>query len=235
MLRCYRFRATERKRSCNAGYRSVQHSVPFKWKKLFRRLIERCDHFACEVPSSRARFVYSLKTIFSSLCGLPLTVCFVKVARYLLPSDRSLSPSCRSLSPSGLSLSPSFGSLAISFLRVSHYLLPSGRSLSPSFGSLADRCLLRVVRCLISFDVSLLHCIFSSLLWYPLCLVCYLFTPSKCTVTKRNGVLPFYRSKERSKCETETVRQWNGNGKYRCTETERQRNGNFSMPPTVYL
>ena len=29
------------------------------------------------------------------------------------------------------------------------------------------------------------------------------------------------------------VQQWNGNGKYRCTETERQRNGNFSMPPTV--
>ena len=98
-------------------------------------------------------------TVFChSLCGLLLTVCFVKVARYLLPSDRSLSPSCRSLSPSGLSLSPSLGSLAISFvslaisfrslaisfLRVTRYLLPSGLSLfpsslslSPSFGSLA--------------------------------------------------------------------------------------------------
>ena len=200
MLRCYRFRATERKRSCNAGYRSVQRSVPFKRKKLFRRLIERCDRFACEVPSSPCPFRIltknhlQLAVFCRSLCGLPLTVCFVKVARYLLPSDRSLSPS-------GLSLSPSFGSLAISFprvarylLRVSRYLLPSGLSLSPSFGSLADRCLLRVVRCFISFDVSLLHCIFSSLLWYPLCLACYLFTPSKCTVTKRNGVLPFYRS-----------------------------------------
>ena len=188
MLRCYRFRATERKRSCNAGYRSVQRSVPFKRKKLFRHLIERCDRFACEVPSSPCPFRILIKNhlqlaVFCrSLCGLPFTVCFVKVARYLLPSDRSLSPSCRSLSPScrslsplGLSLSPSFGSLAISFeslaisfLRVSRYLLPSGRSLSPSFGSLADRCLLRVVRCFISFDVSLLHCIFSSLLWYPL-------------------------------------------------------------------
>ena len=207
MLRCYRFRATERKRSCNAGYRSVQRSVPFKRKKLFRRLIERCDRFACEVPSSPCPFRIltknhlQLAVFCRSLCGLPLTVCFVKVARYLLPSDRSLSPSCRSLSPSGLSLFPSLGSLAISFeslaisfLRVSRYLLPSGRSLSPSFGSLADRCLLRVVRCFISFDVSLLHCIFSSLLWYPLCLACYLFTPSKCTVTKRNGVLPFNRS-----------------------------------------
>ena len=149
----------------------------------------------CRLP--RARFVYSLKTIFSSLssvarcvvCRSPsallrsLAISFPRIARY---------PSCRSLI--------SFGSLAISFprvaryvLRVSRYLLPSGRSLSPSFGSLADRCLLRVVRCFISFDVSL-HCIFSSLLWYPLCLACYLFTPSKCTVTKRNGVLPFYRS-----------------------------------------
>ena len=163
MLRCYRFCATERKRSCNAGYRSVQRSVPFKRKKLFRRLIERCDRFACEVPSSPCPFRIltknhlQLAVFCRSLCGLPLTVCFVKVARYLLPSDRSLSPS-------GLSLSPSLGLLAISFLRVSRYLLPSGCSLSPSFGSLADRCLLRVVRCFISFDVSLLHCIFSSLL-----------------------------------------------------------------------
>ena len=199
MLRCYRFRETERKRSCNAGYRSVQRSVPFKRKKLFRRLIERCDRFACEVPSSPCPFSIltknhlQLAVFCRSLCGLPLTVCFVKVARYLLPSDRSLSPSCRSLSPSGRSLSPSLGSLAISFECLA-LLFPSGRSLSPSFGSLTDRCLLRVVRCFISFDVSLLHCIFSSLLWYPLCLACYLFTPSKCTVTKRNGVLPFYRS-----------------------------------------
>ena len=185
---------------CNAPFR-------FKRKKLFRRLIERCDHFACKVPSSPCPFHIltctknhlQLTVFCRSLCGLPLTVCFVKVARYLLPSDRSLSPSCCSLSPLGLSLSPSFGSLAISFkslaisfLRVSRYLLPSGRSLSPSFGSLADR-LLRVVRCFISFDVSL-HCIFSSLLWYPLRLACYLFTPSKCMVTKRNGVLPFYHS-----------------------------------------
>ena len=142
MLRCYRFRATERKRSCNAGYRSVQRSVPFKRKKLFRRLIERCDRFACEVPSSPCPFRIltknhlQLAVFCRSLCGLPLTVCFVKVARYLLPSDRSLSPSCRSLSPSGLSLSPSFGSLAISFeslaisfLQVARYLLRSGRSL----------------------------------------------------------------------------------------------------------
>ena len=142
MLRCYRFRATERKRSCNAGYRSVQRSVPFKRKNLFRRLIERCDRFACEVPSSPCPFRIltknhlQLAVFCRSLCGLPLTVCFVKVARYLLPSDRSLSPSCRSLSPSGLSLSPSFGSLAISFeslaisfLRVARYLLRSGRSL----------------------------------------------------------------------------------------------------------
>ena len=152
----------------------------------------------CRLPC--ARFVYSLKTIFSSLssvarcvvCRSPsallrsLAISFPRIARYLLPSGRSLSPSL------GL-LTISFESLAISFLQVSRYLLPSGRSLSPSFGSLADRCL-RVVRCFISFDVSLLHCIFSSLLWYPLCLACYLFTPSKCTVTKRNGVLPFYRS-----------------------------------------
>ena len=200
MLWCYRFRATEQKQSCNAGYRSVQRSVPFKRKKLFCRLIERCDRFACEVPSSPCPFRIltknhlQLAVFCRSLCGLPLTVCFVKVARYLLPLDRSLSPSCRSLSPSGLSLSPSFGSLAISFLQVSRYLLASGRSLSPSFGSLADRCLLRVVRCFISFDISLLHCIFSSLLWYPLCLACYLFTPSKCTVTKQNRVLLFYHS-----------------------------------------
>ena len=160
----------------------------------------------CRLP--RARFVYSLKTIFSSLssvarcvvCRSPsallrsLAISFPRIARYLLRVSRYLLPSGRSLSPSLGSLAISFESLAISFLRVSRYLLPSGRSLSPSFGSLADRCLLRVVRCFISFDVSLLHCIFSSLLWYPLCLACYLFTPSKCTVTKRNGVLPFYRS-----------------------------------------
>ena len=166
----------------------------------------------CRLP--RARFVYSLKTIFSSLssvarcvvCRSPsallrsLAISFpriarylLRVARYLLRVSRYLLPSGRSLSPSLGSLAISFESLAISFLRVSRYLLPSGRSLSPSFGSLADRCL-RVVRCFISFDVSLLHCIFSSLLWYPLCLACYLFTASKCTVTKRNGVLPFYRS-----------------------------------------
>ncbi len=175
MLWCYCFRATERKRSWNAGYRSVQRSVPFKRKKLFQRLIERCDRFACEVPSSPCPFRIltknhlQLAVFCRSLCGLPLTVCFVKVARYLLRVARYL-------------------------LLVSRYLLPSGRSLSPSLGSLADRCLLRVVRCFISFDVSFLHCIFSSLLWYPLCLACYLFTPSKCTVTKRNGVLPFYRS-----------------------------------------
>ena len=204
MLRCYRFRATERKRSCNAGYRSVQRSVPFKRKKLFRRLIERCDRFACEVPSSPCPFRIltknhlQLAVFCRSLCGLPLTVCFAisfpRIARYLLRVARYLLRVSRYHFPSGRSLSPSLGSLAISFLRVSRYLLPSGRSLSPSFGSLADRCLLRVVRCFISFDVSLLHCIFSSLLWYPLCLACYLFTPSKCTVTKRNGVLPFYRS-----------------------------------------
>ena len=157
---------------------------------------------------TRARFVYSLKTIFSSLssvarcvvCRSPsallrsLAISFPRIARYLLRVARYLLRVSRYLLPSGRSLSPSLGSLAISFLRVSRYLLRSGRSLSPSFGSLADRCLLRVVRCFISFDVSLLHCIFSSLLWYPLCLACYLFTPSKCTVTKRNGVLPFYRS-----------------------------------------
>ena len=157
VLPCYRFRATERKRSCNAGYRSVQRSVPFKRKKLFRRLIERCDRFACEVPSSPCPFRIltknhlQLAVFCRSLCGLPLTVCFVKVARYLLPSDRSLSPLCLSLSPSGLSLSPSlgslaisfeslaisFGSLAISFPRFARYLLPSGLSLSPSFRSLA--------------------------------------------------------------------------------------------------
>ena len=160
----------------------------------------------CRLP--RARFVYSLKTIFSSLssvarcvvCRSPsallrsLVISFPRIARYLLRVARYLLRVSRYLLPSGRSLSPSLGSLAISFLRVSRYLLPSGRSLSPSFGSLADRCLLRVVRCFISFDVSLLHCIFSYLLWYPLCLACYLFTPSKCTVTKRNGVLPFYRS-----------------------------------------
>ena len=160
----------------------------------------------CRLP--RARFVYSLKTIFSSLssvarcvvCRSPsallrsLAISFPRIARYLLRVARYLLRVSRYLLPSGRSLSPSLGSLAISFLRVSRYLLPSGRSLSPSFGSLADRCLLRVVRCFISFDVSLLHCIFSYLLWYPLCLACYLFTPSKCSVTKRNGVLPFYRS-----------------------------------------
>ena len=167
----------------------------------------------CRLP--RARFVYSLKTIFSSVssvarcvvCRSPsallrsLAISFPRIARYLLRVARYLLRVSRYLLPSGRSLSPSFGSLAISFeslaisfLQVSRYLLPSGRSLSPSFGSLADRCLLRVVRCFISFDVSLLHCIFSSLLWYPLCLACYLFTPSKCTVTKQNGVLPFYRS-----------------------------------------
>ena len=160
----------------------------------------------CRLP--RARFVYSLKTIFSSLssvarcvvCRSPsallrsLAISFPRIARYLLRVARYLLRVSCYLLPSGRSLSPSLGSLAISFFRVSRYLLPSGRSLSPSFGSLADRCLLRVVRCFISFDVSLLHCIFSSLLWYPLCLACYLFTPSKCTVTKRNGVLPFYRS-----------------------------------------
>ena len=207
MLRCYRFHATERKWSCNAGYRSVQRSVPFKRKKLFRRLIERCDRFACEVPSSPCPFRIltknhlQLAVFCCSLCGLPLTICFVKVAcyllrvaHYLLRVFRYLLPSGRSLSPSLGSLAISFESLAISFLRVSRYLLPSGRSLSPSFGSLADRCLLRVVRCFISFDISLLHCIFSFLLWYPLCLACYLFTPSKCMVTKRNGVLPFYHS-----------------------------------------
>ena len=135
MLRCYRFRETERKRSCNAGYRSVQRSVPFKRKKIFRRLIERCDRFACEVPSSPCPFRILTKNhlqfaVFCrSLCGLPLTVCFVKVARYLLPSDRSLSPSCRSLSPSFGSLAISFESLAISFLQVARYLLRSGRSL----------------------------------------------------------------------------------------------------------
>ena len=128
MLRCYRFRATKRKRSCNAGYRSVQRSVPFKRKKLFRRLIERCDRFACEVPSSPCPFRIltknhlQLAVFCRSLCGLPFTVCFVKVARYLLPSDRSLSPSCRSLSPS-------LGSLATSFLQVARYLLRSGCSL----------------------------------------------------------------------------------------------------------
>ena len=137
-------------------------------------------HAKCCLP--RARFVYSLKTIFSSLSS---------VARCVV---------CRSPSALLRSLAISFPPIA-RYLRVARYLLrvaryhlPSGRSLSPSFGSLADRCLLRVIRCFISFDVSLLHCIFSSLLWYPLCLACYLFTPSKCTVTKRNGVLPFYRS-----------------------------------------
>ena len=135
MLRCYRFRATERKRSCNAGYRSVQRSVPFKRKKLFRRLIERCDRFACEVPSSPCPFRIltknhlQLAVFCRSLCGLPLTVCFVKVARYLLRVSRYLLPSGRSLSPSSLSLSSSFGSLAISFLQVARYLLRSGRSL----------------------------------------------------------------------------------------------------------
>ena len=143
MLRCYRFRATERKRSCNAGYRSVQRSVPFKRKKLFRRLIERCDRFACEVPSSRARFVYSLKTIFSSLssvtrcvvCRSPsallrsLAISFPRIARYLLRVSRYLLPSGRSLSPSLGSLAISFESLAISFLRISRYLVRSGHSL----------------------------------------------------------------------------------------------------------
>ena len=110
MLRCCRFRATERKRSCNAGYRSVQRSIPFKQKKLFRRLIERCDRFACEVPSSPCPFRIltknhlQLAVFCRSLCGLPLTVCFVKVARYLLRVARYL-------------------------LRVSRYLLRSGRSL----------------------------------------------------------------------------------------------------------
>ena len=141
MLRCYRFRATERKRSCNAGYCSVQRSIPFKRKKLFRCLIERCDRFACKVPSSPCPFriltknYLQLAVFCRSLCGLPLTVCFVKVARYLLRVaryllrvSRYLLPSGRSLSPS-LSLSPSFGSLAISFLQVTRYLLRSGRSL----------------------------------------------------------------------------------------------------------
>ena len=149
----------------------------------------------CRLP--RARFVYSLKTIFSSLSSVArCVVCRLPSAllRSLAISFVSLAISFGSLAISFLRVARYFESLAISFLRVSRYLLPSGRSLSPSFGSLADRCLLRVVRCFISFDVSLLHCIFSSLLWYPLCLACYLFTPSKCTVTKRNGVLPFYRS-----------------------------------------
>ena len=99
---------------------------------------------------SRARFVYSLKTIFSSLssvarcvvCRSPsallrsLAISFpriarylLRVARYLLRVSRYLLPSGRSLSPSSLSLSPSFGSLAISFLQVARYLLRSGRSL----------------------------------------------------------------------------------------------------------
>ena len=142
MLRCYRFRATERKRSCNAGYRSVQRSVPFKRKKLFRRLIERCDRFACEVPSSPCPFRILTKNhlqfaVFCrSLCGLPLTVCFVKVARYLLRVARYLLRVSRYLLPSGRSLSPSLGSLvisfeslAISFLQAARYLLRSGRSL----------------------------------------------------------------------------------------------------------
>ena len=156
----------------------------------------------CRLP--RAHFVYSLKTIFSSLSSVArCVVCRSPSAllRSLTISLGSLAISFVSLAISFVSFAISFGSLAISFLRVaryllrvSRYLLPSGRSLSPSFGSLADHCLLCVVRCFISFDVSLLHCIFSSLLWYPLCLACYLFTPSKCTVTKRNGVLPFYCS-----------------------------------------
>ena len=135
MLRCYRFRATERKRSCNAGYHSVQRSVPFKRKKLFRRLIERCDRFACEVPSSPCPFRIltknhlQLAVFCRSLCGLPLTVCFVKVARYLLRVSRYLLPSDRSLSPSLGSLAISLESLAISLLRISRYLLRSGRSL----------------------------------------------------------------------------------------------------------
>ena len=128
---------------CNGTKTVVQRSVPFKRKKLFRRLIERCDRFACEVPSSPCPFRIltknhlQLAVFCRSLCGLPLTVCFVKVARYLLPSDRSLSPSCCSLSPSGLLLSPSFGSLAISFPPVARSLSLSSLSLSPSFGSLA--------------------------------------------------------------------------------------------------
>ena len=102
----------------------------------------------CRLP--RARFVYSLKTIFSSLssvarcvvCRLPsallrsLAISFpriarylLRVARYILRVSRYLLPSGRSLSPSSPSLSPSFGSLAISFLQVARYLLRSGRSL----------------------------------------------------------------------------------------------------------
>ena len=41
---------------CNGTKMVVQRSVPFKRKKLFRRLIERCDRFACEVPSSPCPF-----------------------------------------------------------------------------------------------------------------------------------------------------------------------------------